>query len=155
MERAWKIEVIHMLDMYPPLRTVKNISRHLYISFPAGFTEVHSSSYPVNDEMWTSRPCSSFMQLSSMGYKDDGRCLISDELRQKAVARRAHSASHPCINTARPAWLELSQFLFQTFPFHVSNQGTHSSITQHTIIEKASIIARSSGHRFLPYHDIH
>jgi hypothetical protein len=69
------------------------------------------------------------MQLSLMGYKDDDRCLISDELRQKAVARRVYWARHPCINTARLAWLELSQFLFQTLPFHVPNQGTDSSIT--------------------------
>jgi hypothetical protein len=100
-------------------------------------------------------PAAAFMQLSLMGYKCDDRCLISDHLRQKAVARRVHSASHPCINTARPAWLELSQFLFQTFPFHVSNPGTDSSITLYTIIEKASSIARSSVHRALQYHYIH
>jgi hypothetical protein len=105
--------------MYPPYcKDYVTSSLHLLSSSPPAVFRSSVLILPAKDEMWTSRPCSSLMQLSLMGHKDDDRCLISDDLRQKAVARRVQWASHPCINTARPAWLELSQFLlyFRHFP---------------------------------------
>jgi hypothetical protein len=102
------------------------------------------------------------MQLSLMGHKDDDRCLISDDLRPKVVARRVHPSLASLHKHSPLRLAELSQFLFQIsdfryrIPFHVSNQGTtDSSITLYTIIEEASIIARSSVHRALQYHYTH